>query len=388
MKKAPEALVLAAIGTLLSVPALSQNYPLTYAGAFAVPGTSAASPFKSWDQIYIDPLLQIGALSSRSSKAITLFNAYTGQPFGSTAPVFTGNGSNVENSGPNGLVIAGTQIWAGDYPHTVRVFDLTKNLTSPPQVATIDTTGTSRADSLDYDPFDRTVIETNSDVAPAFVNLISTRTYKIRKQITFDGTGGTPDATGGGLGGVLFDYVLNRFVVSVTTVGGDATKGAVSIINPSSGAVERTIYGIDNCQPSSLAEGPGANVLVGCDPGFPAPDPVVFAPRTYIVNAQTGTIVANITQVGGADYVAYNLRDNRYYTASRDYFTSPSATSASPVLGIIDAGTNQWIANIPTAPNAHSVAVNPLTNQVFVPIANPSPYCNGLPGCIVAAQSH
>ena len=91
--------------------------------------------------------------------------------------------------------------------------------------------------------------------------------------------------------------------------------------------------------------------------------------------------------MGGEDFVAYNWRDNRYYTASRDYFTSPAATATTPVLGVIDAGTNTWLENVATGFNSHSVAVNPLTNQIYVPLLNPNPLCNGLPGCIAVFAS-
>ena len=101
----------------------------------------------------------------------------------------------------------------------------------------------------------------------------------------------------------------------------------------------RLISGIDGCEPSTLAEGLDDNVAVACDPGFPAPDPVAFAPRTYVVNVRTGAIMANITQVGGEDFVAYDLIHQRYYTGSRDYFTDPNATMPTPVLGVIDATT-------------------------------------------------
>ncbi len=374
----------------LPIAASAQTFPLTQTGAFTVPGTSASNPFRSFDQIYVDPLLQLGVLASRNSKAVTIFNAFTGQPIGATPPVFTGVGASVDVSGPDGAIIAGTQIWATDYPSTIRVFDLRRSLANPPQIGVINTGGSARADSLDYDPFNHTVIAANSDVRPnvPFFTLIDTRTLQIRKRVNFDGTNGTPDASIDGIGGVLYDYALNSFVVSATSVGSDETKGAVAVLNPDTGAVVRVIGGLDGCMPSTLAEGPGANVIVGCDPGFPAPDPVVFSPKTYIVNAATGTIAATIREVGGADFVAYNLRDNRYYTASRDFFTSAAQAAATPVLGIINAGTNQWIANIPSAPNAHSVAVNPLTNTVYVPLPNGSAYCGGLPGCIAAAVSH
>jgi hypothetical protein len=122
--------------------------------------------------------------------------------------------------------------------------------------------------------------------------------------------------------------------------------------------------------------------LVTCDPGFPAPDPVLFAPRTYVINGRTGAILANLPQVGGVDYGAYNPTDHRYYLGARDFFTSPTATTASPVLGVINADTNEWLENFPTGTDAHSVTVNPTNNQIFVPIENPNTLCGTLPGCV------
>jgi DNA-binding beta-propeller fold protein YncE len=39
----------------------------------------------------------------------------------------------------------------------------------------------------------------------------------------------------------------------------------------------------------------------------------------------------------------------------------------TPVVGIIDARTNQWLQNIPTVLGAHSVAADPKNNHIFVP---------------------
>ena len=123
-------------------------------------------------------------------------------------------------------------------------------------------------------------------------------------------------------------------------------------------------------------------MLIGCDPGFPPPDPVAFSPRTYVINGRTGKILATITQVGGEDEVSYNPGDGHYYTGSRDFFTNPTATSATPVLGVIDAYTNQWVENVPTGPNSHSVAANPRNNYIYVPLKNPNALCDDLPGCV------
>jgi hypothetical protein len=62
------------------------------------------------------------------------------------------------------------------------------------------------------------------------------------------------------------------------------------------------------------------------------------------------------------------------YTASRN-------NPGGPVLGVIDGQTNQWIQNVSTAPNSHSVAVNAHNNEIFVPLtANATSPCPR--GCI------
>jgi hypothetical protein len=46
-----------------------------------------------------------------------------------------------------------------------------------------------------------------------------------------------------------------------------------------------------------------------------------------------------------------------------------SGGTTTPVLGVIDADNLKWIENVPTAANSHSVAVDPVTNHIFVPLA-------------------
>ncbi len=351
-------------------------------GAIGVPGTSKANPFVNFDQARVDTKLQLLFVSSRSSKAVAIIDALTDRKVGETPAIFAGVGSDSPHSGPDGNVVAGRYLFAGDYPSTVRVFDLGESLSSPPEVAEIQTGGEYRADEMDYDPIDKVVIVTNGDSTPAFVTLISSTTFKILKKVVFDGTNGTPDTSQGGIAAVLYDAYTNKFLISIPEVGSDLTAGAVAVLDPVSGQVAKVFSGLDNCMPSGMAQGPRENVLVTCDPGFPAPDPVQFAPRTYVINGRTGAILANLTQVGGVDYGAYNPADHHYYLGARDFFTSPTATAASPVLGVIDADTNEWIENFPTGTDAHSVTVNPFNNQIFVPIENPNPLCGTLPGCV------
>ena len=386
MKKLLVVLVcMATTGWVLCQPALSQTDIHSHVvpiASIGVPGTSEANPFVNFDQAHVDTKSQLLFVSSRSSKAVAIFDALTDRKLGETPAVFAGVGIDSPHSGPDGNVVAGHYLFAGDYPSTVRVFDLSASITSPPEVAEIQTGGAFRADEMDYDPVDQVVIVSNGDSTPAFVTLISTETLTIVKQVTFDGTNGTPDTSQGGIGSVLYNSRTNKFLISIPEVGSDLTAGAVAVMEPATGKVTQVFSGLNNCMPSGMAQGPRDNVLVTCDPGFPAPDPVQFAPRTYVINGSTGAILANIPQVGGVDYGAYNPTDHHYYLGARDFFTSPDATTASPVLGVIDADTNQWIENFPTGPNAHSVTVNPLNNQIFVPIEDPNSLCGMLPGCV------
>lgn len=121
------------------------------------------------------------------------------------------------------------------------------------------------------------------------------------------------------------------------------------------------------CFPTSIVQGPGNNFLVGCADH----DGVTFPPNEYVMDGTSGKILAVIDKVGGVDETWYNPTDNRYYLAARDM-------PGGPVMGVIDAGTNLWLVNVPTNPNSHSIAVDSNNNHVFVPLQ---------PGSLCGTQS-
>jgi hypothetical protein len=125
--------------------------------------------------------------------------------------------------------------------------------------------------------------------------------------------------------------------------------------------------------PTGLNQGPGTDVFVGCADH----DGRAFAPSSVIINGITGAILTVINNVGFVDETWYNPGDNNYYTASRDMPTGP-------VLGVISAGTRQWLQNVPTNGNAHSVAVDPFNNHIFVPLPSGGPNCETIAadGCV------
>ncbi|MGA2336216.1 MAG: hypothetical protein WBQ19_06745 [Terriglobales bacterium] len=122
------------------------------------------------------------------------------------------------------------------------------------------------------------------------------------------------------------------------------------------GPVVVNSFVMPNCMPTSVVQGPGNNFLVGCADH----DGEAFPPNEYVIDGTSGAILAEITQVGGVDETWYNPSDNKYYLAARDML--PTA-----VMGVIDAGTNLWLYNMPTGSNAHSISVDPSTNHAFVP---------------------
>jgi hypothetical protein len=187
-----------------------------------------------------------------------------------------------------------------------------------------------------------------------------------------------------GLGGMLFQPSTGLFLLTNGNSTPDITVGSIDVIDPlhqitlpggGTAFVPAVInsFPVFNCMPTSLNQGPGTDVFVGCADH----DGRAFAPSSVIINGTTGAILTVINNVGFVDETWYNPGDNNYYTASRDMPTGP-------VLGVISAGTRQWLQNVPTNGNAHSVAVDPFNNHIFVPLPSGGPNCETIAadGCV------
>lgn len=183
------------------------------------------------------------------------------------------------------------------------------------------------------------------------------------------GSGGAAPSAGcfgavaiAGIGGSAFNPNSGRFLVTNSDASAtDLTFGTVDVINPNLGSpngpfVENSFI-MPNCMPTSIVQGPGNNFLVGCGDH----DGEAFPPNEYVIDGTSGKILATIDKVGGVDEIWYNPGDNRYYLAARDM---PNG----PVMGVIDAKTNQWLQNVVTNSNSHSISVDSGNNHVFVPL--------------------
>jgi hypothetical protein len=295
------------------------------------------------------------------------------------------------------------------------------------------TCGDLRADEQAYDPVDKILIVTNGDPGVPFATFIDmsgvvartshclpeipSQPYSyanpptcIMGQIYFDGLpdepgtfinpvcpdpstnlpDGGPTPTGivsaktachhgpiapAGLGGSAFNPATGHFLMTLSNNAVDPTKGEVSDIDPKNPNGPQIVnhFEVDDCMPGAIVQGPGNDFLVGCADH----DGEEFPPNEVIMDGTTGDILANIPYVGGVDEIWFNPGDQRYYGAARDM---PNG----PVLGVIDAAGRQWLQNVPTNTNSHSVAADATNNRIFVPSQSGGPCgTQSANGCIL-----
>jgi hypothetical protein len=327
----------------------------------AIPNTSAGGKF-SFDIGIVDPTAQRYYLADRTNKSLDIIDlsSYTLRQ----VPGFFGPGATSNTSGPDGVVyVPGTStVYVGDV-NTVKVVDasagsVTKNIT-------IANSG-NRTDEGCYDGDDGLVMMANPADTPPFATWISTKTNTVVATLKFL-NGST------GLEQCVYDPQTKNFFInndSTTTnpTGELDVISAASVVTAASASTAPPIanaYPEPGCSPSGLAMGPNENLLVGCTP--PNGSPLI----SLIMSATSGSVIKTVTGIGGEDEVGYDPTLNRYYTASDVSTAAGTANSAgpfTPVLGVIDASSQTLVTTYPTTNGAHSVAVDPSTGRVFVPI--------------------
>ena len=151
--------------------------------------------------------------------------------------------------------------------------------------------------------------------------------------------------------------------------------------------------------PQGMAIGPDHQILLGCNGPAGANHP------TAVIDDRNGHVIKTLANESGADEVWYNEGDGHYFLARS------SAVGTNQLLGVVDADTPglghdeqpggdiKADADVITANksiagrNAHSVAADPNSNQVYVPIpAGVSTVCSSkggvdANGCIAVYKS-
>jgi hypothetical protein len=337
-----------------------------------LPGTQNITGF---DISFVDPVIGEYFLADRTNKVVDVVDTGTNTlvtqlkatpPFaGVAASCATGNVNDC--SGPDGVLTVGhKELWAGDGNSTIKVISLTTSATTH----VINTGGKFRADELCLDPRDHLVMMANDADSPPFVTLISTDTYSVLKTIKMDGTNDSPKATNG-IEQCQWNPRTGKFYLNIPEVNGpgdDSAPGAVVVISPDTLSIE-TVFAIphDQCAgPQGMAIGPEVQILLGCN----------ASSSSVIINAQSGSTIATLKNEGGSDEVWFNEGDSQYFLAE-----SGPVFSSNQFLGVIDAWSHQedqsvvtGIKNTTATPHGsnHSVAADPVLNQIYVPIASSS----------------
>jgi len=316
----------------------------------AIPGEKLAG----FDISFVDQATGRYYFSDRSNRAIDIFDTKTDAfvtRVGRFAGIVKKDGKPVGDvSGPDGVVAVGAEVWAGDGDSTVKVMDVATGKT----IDTISTGGSTRVDEMAYDAKDSVFIGINNAEDPPFATLVSTASgHRILARIPFaDATDGAEQPA--------YNPADGLFYVSIPEIGKDAKKGGVAVIDPHSGKLLK-ILPVDDCHPAGLAFGPSGNFVLGCTANGKEMPPIVA-----VMNARTGAVVADIPDIGGADMVNYNARNNQYYIAS-------SGNPGGPVLGVIDAATNKLVQKIAvTGGSPHSVTSSEANGHVFLPVGTGS----------------
>lgn len=303
----------------------------------AIPG----QPLKRFDISAFSAAQGIYGFSDRSNRAVDLIDAHTNR--------FAGRVVGFSRGAPNGLVDVGDdQFWAGDGGSKLQVVDIRSHKI----VSTIDTGGKNRVDELAYDPREQVVIAANNDDDPPFISFVSTASgHRIVGKLPF------PQATDG-LEQPVWNPDDGLVYLSIPVLDHRKADGGIAVIDPRTHRLVDMIH-VQQCMPAGMALGPSDHLLIGCSDDAVAAG---FAPRSLILDLRVRKVVAQIRQVGGSDEVWYDDGSGYYYLAA-------AANTGGPVLGIVDARRNAWLRNLPSGNGAHSVAADPRSGWVFVPVA-------------------
>jgi hypothetical protein len=347
----------------------------------------------AFDISFVDPKIELYVLADRTNASIDLFDSedatFSGR-IGSKcladnpAPHFCFQGvvlnaagaANNNLSGPDGVVIVDhKEVWAGDGDSRIKVIDIaTKSF-----ITTISTGGKDRVDEMAYDSRDHLLAAANNADTPPFVTVFDTNAKTIVGKLVFDTV--SPGNVGvdaeNGIEQPQWSPATGLFYVSVPQVGSDPAVGGVSVIDPKTMKVTRTLL-VSNCSPAGLALGPRNQALLGCSAAFgtPATTQSVVIDITSTDTTVDGAVVAKVG-IGGSDEVWFDTGTRHYFLAARNNL---AAGKPDPILGSIDAKTNKLDPSAPTSLTAHSVAADANAHNVFVPIgcaSNAPDSCTG-----------
>jgi hypothetical protein len=410
----------------MAVPAMTQEAPKkdeVFEVTTAI--QAGTNPLVSFDISWIDPGLNRYFLADRSNNQIDVVDPSDNSITHIAHGIFHGvDPRGNDFSGPDGVLTVHqesgvTELWVGDSPGKVWVLNAVTGANILGEGNFISVGGTTRADELCFDSKDHLIMMASPGEDPPFVTFISTTTHQVVQpggRLVFDG--GDPvmglKATNGleQCGWSPTTGLFSQNVPEVNGPGDDTAPGAVAVIDPKTLTVVNSFpVSIDDCAgPQGMAIGPHNQIMLGCNAASPDGHR-----NTAMINIRSGATLAVFPDLGGADEVWFNEGDGHYFFPSCNTDCRVAGTGPE-VLGVIDSKGHRLDQSVvlasklgtQTGRRAHSVAADPNTKQVYVPIpanaggatGNDATMCDNAPktvgspsasnGCILvfAATTH
>jgi hypothetical protein len=378
---------------LLTTTAVRADETLTLKNIISLPDGQL---LRSFDISWVDPRNHIYALAASGTVDLTTgpatnpriiivdtrLNVVTQELDGGFAGACSVPPNRDNFSGPNGVIVIekgrNTDIWAADgpifntscnpasgvkTPSNVKVINLHTGVTKTILTGTPKQRGIRRADELCYNPRSDVVLVANDDPLDNFITFIGEDSLQVVGTINFDGK----DPNGAkilanGIEQCQFNPRDGKFYLSLPDIGGGTpgvngstgNDGAVVRISGHAPFKVEAVFPIaaaTGCLgPQGLAVGPAHQLALGCG-----------GTNSLIIDDRNGGTIAVVAGEGGTDEDWYNPGSNHYYFAR----------STPAKLGVEDAGpppAAETPPDVPTASGSHSVAADPIRNQVYVPI--------------------
>jgi hypothetical protein len=340
----------------------------------------------SFDISWVDPTVTLSGspayfLADRTNKSIDVVDTSTNTLANVIQPGFVGFTGNNDTSGPNGVLTlhqsdGSVQIWAGDGKSRVWVLSFPSGTAVTGFTNPIPTGGTNRADELCFDSVHHLIVIANDADSPPFISFIPTQgpnAYKVVKQISF------PEATAG-IEQCQFNTRTELIYLNLPEVNGngnDTKPGRVEVIDPVKMEVIRFFtIPLPKCAgPQGMAIGPAPQILLGCNAKGPPENgtdssgaKIGTGPQnSAVIDENNGHVLAELSGLGGADEVWFNPGDQHYSLALGSLLPNEEVAFVDSAADQVDQTIQTGNAD-GTTRRAHSVAAEPLHNQVYVPI--------------------
>ena len=339
--------VLAAMAMIVS-PAGAEE--LKQVGTIAFPG----DPIDQFAVLTIDQTSGLGYLADKDNKAVVVFDTKTDK-FVSRIGGFVGLTKRGTQSGPNGVLVVGGELWVSDGDSTIKVVEIASGKIA----ATISTGGERRANGMAYDPQNKIVLVVNSDDKPPFINLISAPDRKVVAKIPVPQSAENLERS-------AWHAPSGMFYTVIPVLQSDQAKGIIAQTDSKNGKLIK-LHELDGCHPHSLQIVSDTTIFLGCSAAHgankkPGGDMAVF-------DIASGKVTARYADMGGNGGSALNPKLNRYYHSSTE-----------AALIVADSTTGKLVQRVKTSRGARSSAVNLATGRVYVATSAKQGPCGG---CVV-----